>query len=112
MAHQEKCQEVSFEHIKSTDVIFVDIVTPKADAKITTIDVGDMLGFPGQVLARVDYENEILYGLTIQNATSFKRKLLWKYRMANAKQALSLMVASIKAGLRIEERRHAHALRA
>ncbi len=111
MAQKEKC-EVSFEHIKSTDVIFVDIVTPKEGARISTVDVGEMLGFPGQVLARMDSENEILYGLTIQNATAFKRRLLWKYRMANAKRALALMVASIKAGLRIEERRHAHALRA
>jgi hypothetical protein len=113
MAQKMKPEGITVEHVKSTDVMFVDLVEPKADVKITTIDIGENLGFPGQVLARVDYDNEVLYGLTIQNATSFKRKLLWKYRMASAKWALELMLASVKVGLCLEEKRpgHMHALR-
>jgi len=117
MAQKIRPEDVTVEHIKSSDLMFVDIKQPKEGAKITTIEVGEMLGFPGQILARVDYENEILYGLTIHNAKSFKRKLLWHYKMANAKRALSLVVAAIRAGLCIEEKgryahAHAHALQA
>lgn len=100
--------ELVFEHIKSRHVLFVDIEQPPEGSRITTIDVGEMLGFPGQILARIDYENEIFYGLTIQNATNFKRKLLWQYKMANAKRAIALLIAAIRAGLRIEERNPSH----
>lgn len=113
MAQKIKREDMTLEHNKSTDLMFVDIKIPAPGTKITTIDVGEMIGFPGQILARVDYENEVLYGLTIQNASSFKRKLLWRYGMASAKHALELVMASICAGLKIEERRpghvHAHA---
>lgn len=102
---------LTFEHIKSTDVLFVDVEQPAEGTRITTVDVGEMLGFPGQILARLDYENEILYGLTIQNATNFKRKLLWQYKMVNAKSAIELLVAAIRAGFCIEEQNPSHALR-
>jgi hypothetical protein len=108
MAQKIRPRDVTVEHVKSTDLMFVDVQQPKQGARITTVDVGEMLGFPGQVFARVDYENEILYGLTIHNASSFKRKLLWRYRMASAKHALSFMMAAIRTGLRIEEQRPGH----
>jgi hypothetical protein len=113
MAQKVRPEDVTVEHIKSTDLMFVDVAQPGKDAKITTVDVGEMLGFPGQILARVDFENEILYGLTIQHATNFKRKILWHYRMASFRRALALMLASIRTGLCVEEGRpeHMHALR-
>jgi hypothetical protein len=101
-------EQLVFEHIKSSDVLFVDVEQPPAGVRITTVDVGEMLGFPGQILARIDYEHEIFYGLTIQNATNFKRKLLWQYKMANAKRAIALLIPAIRAGLRIEERNPSH----
>jgi hypothetical protein len=103
MAQEISPADMMFEHIKSSDVLFVDIRKPAKGARITTVDVGEMLGFPGQILARLDYENEILYGLTIQNAGSFKRKLLWKYKMASLKSAIALVIAALRAGLCIEE---------
>lgn len=111
MAQKVKREDMTLDHNKSTDLLFVDLQKPTAGAKITTVEVGEVIGFPGQILARVDYDNEILYGLTIQNATSFKRNLLWRYRMASAKFALQLVVASIRAGLCIEKHHpgHAHA---
>lgn len=108
MAQKIRAKDVKVEHIKSTDLMFVDIAQPAKGARITTVDVGEMLGFPGQVLARIDYDNEILYGLTIQNASSFKRKLLWKYRMASVQRALELVMVSIRAGLCIEARSPVH----
>jgi hypothetical protein len=108
MAPKVKFQDVSFEHIKSSDVLFVDLQQPTEGARVTTVDVGEMMGFPGQILARIDYEREILYGLTIQNATSFRRRLLWRYKMASVKSAIALLLAAIGAGLFIEEKNPIH----
>lgn len=113
MAQKIKHDDITLDHNKSTDLLFVDLQHPHAGAKIATIEVGEVIGFPGQILARVDCETGILYGLTIQNASSFKRRLLWRYRMGSAKRAIALVVASIRAGLCIEKHHpdhvHAHA---
>lgn len=104
MTQQIEFEDVKCECIKSNDLLFVDVLEPAKGARVTIVDVGGMLGFPGQILARIDYDNEILYGLAIQNAGSFKRKLLWKYKMASLKSAIALLIVALKAGLSIERR--------
>ena len=56
---------------------------------VQVIDVGEMVGFPGQVLARVDGENGELYGLTIENFSKFRRKLMRQYQVKSAQGSLT-----------------------
>lgn len=85
-----------------TDVMFVDLCAASPTDRIDVVDVGDQVGFPGQIQVRVNLEKQILYGITIQKFSSFKRSLFWKYRMASVRHALLLLVISIRAGLRLE----------
>ena len=97
---------ITFQHVKSTDVLFVDIRPVEKGATITTLDVGAKLGFPGQVLARVDRDREMIYGLTIQNYSGFRRRLLWRYRMASMQRAIQLLIAAVRVGLCLDNRYH------
>jgi len=57
----------TFDHNPLTDVMFVDVRPLDKGAHISVVDIGDSLGFPGQVQLRVDLENEVVYGIIIQN---------------------------------------------
>ena len=103
LAEKEK---MTFEHIKSTDVLFVDVRAIDKDATITTLDVGALLGFPGQIYARVDRDREIIYGLTVQNYRGFRRRLLWRYRMASMHRAMQLIISAVRVGLCLDNRYH------
>lgn len=77
---------------------------PAPEVKSTLVDIGgSVLGFPGQIQARINREKEIFYGLTIQNFTGLKRKLQWRYHMLSIQSALRLLVLTLLAGLRIEQ---------
>jgi hypothetical protein len=102
--------EYKFEHNPLTDVMFVDIRPLEAGSIVETMDIGQEVGFPGQVQVRVDPDRQILYGLTIQNYTSFRRKLFWRYGMASVQRAIQLFVSMIIAGLRIEQNYRPHQL--
>lgn len=103
LAEEEK---ITLEHVKSTDLLFVDLRQADKEASITTLDVGAKLGFPGQIYARVDRDREIIYGLTIQNYSGFRRRLFWRYRMASMYRALQLMIASVRVGLCLDNHYH------
>jgi hypothetical protein len=94
-----------------TDVMFVDLRPIEEGSKVDVIDVGDQIGFSGQIQIRVDLEREIFYGLTIQNYTGFRKKLLWRYRMLSIQAALQFLITTIMVGLKIDRQsRHVHAL--
>jgi len=84
---------------RSTDVMHVDICFPHENTHVDVLDVGDCLGFPGQIVARVNLENRIVYGFTIQRFSAFKRTLLWQYRMASIQRALFLLLRTFRAGV-------------
>ena len=90
-----------------TDVMFVDLCDAAPDDLIDVVEVGDQVGFPGQIQVRVNREKQILYGITIQKFSRFKRSLFWKYRMASVRYALLLLVIALRAGLRLEPPRPA-----
>ncbi len=92
-------EEVNMEYDRLTDVMHVDMCSPSGGERIDVIDVGDKLGFPGQIIARVNIEERIIYGLTIQNFSAFRRKLFWKYKMASMHRALQLMINVLCAAL-------------
>jgi len=100
----------TFEHNSLTDVMFIDIRSPEKDEKVEVIDVGECVGFPGQVQVRVNTEKELFYGMTIQNFSGFKRTLQWRYRMFSVQNALKLFIMALLAGLRIEQMGHRPAL--
>ena len=89
-------------HEPHGDVMFIDLCEAGPSDRIDVVEVGEQVGFPGQIQARVNRENQVLYGITIQNFTSFKRKLFWHYRMASIRHAIFLLVISLRAGLWIE----------
>jgi hypothetical protein len=97
-------QEIRLVHERETDVMYVDLIQPSSDAQIDIFEVGEQLGFPGQLLVRVDRNNQALLGITIQRYSSFKRKLLWKYRMASVESALHLLVNSLSVALIIGDK--------
>jgi hypothetical protein len=89
-----------------TDVMFVDLAPLCEGSRICVIDVGDQVGFPGQIQVRVDLEQQTLHGLTIQNYSGFRRKLIWRYRMWSIQAALRFLISSLIAGLNIDQRNH------
>jgi len=99
-----EAQELKLVHERETDVMYVDLIQPASGAQIDVFEVGDQLGFPGQLLVRINRNNQALLGITIQGYSSFKRKLLWKYRMASAESALRLLVNSISVALVIGDK--------
>jgi hypothetical protein len=101
MALQEEVS-VRMEYNPYTDVMFVDVCPVPEGSTVEVYDVGDALGFPGQVQIRVDSKREVLYGMTIQNYVGFKRRLMWRYRMWSIQRALELLVATLRAGLGVD----------
>ncbi|MDR3763735.1 MAG: hypothetical protein P4M01_06525 [Acidobacteriota bacterium] len=97
---------VKLEHNTLTDVMYVDIQPLFEGSVVSVCEVGDSIGFPGQIQARFDADRGILYGLTIQNFSGFKRRLLWRYRMWSIQRALELLVATLKVGLGMDNHRN------
>jgi hypothetical protein len=95
-------QEIKMEYERHSDVMHVDLCFPSPGAHVDVVEVGEMLGFPGQIIARVDLEERKVYGLTIQNFSGFKWKLIWMYRMTSIRRALLLMLNSLRAAMCIE----------
>jgi hypothetical protein len=91
--------KITMDYDRPTDVMHVDFCTPANNDRVDVLDVGEQAGFPGQVVARVNLERRIFYGITIQNFSSFKRRLFWMYRMASIQRALELMLNMLRAGL-------------
>lgn len=87
---------------RHTDVMHVDIVEPTPSARINAVEVGNLLGFDGRVIARVGDDGQ-LYGLTVLQFTSVKRTLRLRYRVFAWKRALQLFIAAILAGRKIVE---------
>jgi hypothetical protein len=105
--------EIKTEYDRLTDVMHVDLCFPPTDAeRVDVIDVGEQLGFPGQIVARVDMERRIIYGLTIQNFSGFKWRFFWRYRMASIQRALQFMLKVLRAGLWIDRNNRPAALHA
>jgi hypothetical protein len=90
--------KITMDYDRNTDVMFLDLCGEPPHARIEVFDIGDHVGFPGQVLARVDAENGMVYGITIQRYSAFKHKLMWGYRMASIRRALQLFVNTLVAG--------------
>lgn len=95
---------IHLQHNRLTDVMFVDLLPLEEGSNVTVIDIGEEIGFPGQIQVRVDNERQIFYGLTIQNYSGFRRKILWQYRMWSMQRAITLLVYTLIAGLGIDRR--------
>jgi hypothetical protein len=101
---------LTFEYNSVTNVMFIDLCAVQSGDKVEVVEVGECLGFPGQIQARVNRDKEVFYGLTIQNYSGLKRKLQWQYRMFSIQSALRLLVLTLLAGLRIDQSSHRPAL--
>jgi hypothetical protein len=101
---------LTFEHNSVTDVMFIDLCPMQSGDNVEVVEVGEHLGFPGQIQARVNREKEVFYGLTIQNYSGLKRKLQWQYRMFSIQRALRFLVLTLLVGLRIDQSAHRPAL--
>jgi hypothetical protein len=97
---------IKLNHERHTDVMYVDVCFPEDGACVDVIEVGEELGFPGMVQARVDLKQQIVYGLTIQNFTSFQRKMRWHFRIWSIAQMLELVVRTLRAGLGLDHSRN------
>ncbi len=97
-------KEMKLIHEHHSDVVHVILCEAPAGARIDTISIGDRVGFPGLITARVDAERGILYGINIENFTAFKRKVRWQNHMLSLRKALELIVHTLQAGLCIEHK--------
>jgi hypothetical protein len=104
---KDRQMKFTLEHNPFTDVMFVDLLPLESESKVEVIELGHVLGFPGQIQARVDRQKQIFYGMTIQNYSGFRSTLLWRYRMWSVQRAIQLLVTTIIAGLGIDRSRHA-----
>lgn len=107
---EENSVRLNFKYNDLTDVMFVDLLPLEDNSRVVVIDIGDQLGFGGQLQVRVDLQNQIFYGLTIQNYSGFRRKLLWKYGMWSIQNALRLLVITLMAGLSLDRHSNHSAL--
>jgi hypothetical protein len=94
--------KITMDYDRLTNVMHVDFCAPLENERVDVMDVGEEVGFPGQVVVRVNMDKRVVYGLTIQNFSAFKRKLFWMYRMASIQCALELMLKTLRAGLWID----------
>lgn len=87
--------EMKFTYRRNTDVAYVDIAEPLEHAEIEVREIGEQVGFPGQVLARFDAQTGQLYGLTFQRWSAMRRTLMWRHRTFMARKVLNELVAKI-----------------
>lgn len=99
-------EALMFEHNKYTDAMFVTVREPGQNAKISVVDVGEILGLPGQVQARIDAANGAVLGLTIQNYAGFRKRLFWRYKMIAVEEAVKFLIATLRANLCIDREYH------
>lgn len=101
---ETKEMTIHLQHEAHTDVMYADLCVPSPDADIQVIDIGRPFSFPeGQVLARFDEKNEVVLGLIIHDYHSFRRRLVWKYRMASATRGIQFLVNAARLSMQ-----HAH----
>lgn len=88
--------KTQLEHDKLTDVAFIDVCEPTANARIEVIDVTEFLGLKSQVLARMDCESGDLLGLIIQDYSAFRREIRLKYVAFAVDRIIDLIVGKVK----------------
>jgi hypothetical protein len=86
-------------HERHTDVMHIDLLDAPPDARVDVVEVGADIGFPGQLLVRVDRDSRTMLGITILQFSSFQRRLRWTYRIASVQKALLLLVNLLRAGM-------------
>jgi uncharacterized protein YuzE len=86
---------MTFTYRRNTDIAHIDIAEPSPGAAIEVKEVGEEVGFPGQVLIRFDAETGKLYGLTFQRWSAIKRTLMWRHRTLIVKNAVNDLVSTI-----------------
>ena len=106
----QETMNINLQYNELTDVMFVDILPIADDSHVDVIDIGEKMGFSGQIQIRVDMDKQIFYGLTIQNYSGFKRKLMWRYRMWSIQSALRFLITILLAGLNVERNGQRHVL--
>lgn len=85
--------KVHLQHESHTDVMYADLCSPASDADIEVIDIGIPFSFPeGQVLARFDNKNVVVLGLIIHDYRSFRRRLIWKYRVTSVARGIQFLI--------------------
>ena len=95
-------QDITVHHERNTDVLWVDFAPTPENAEVEVIDVGEDLGFHGQILARVDCKERVLLGLIIQNSSDFMKRLTHEYRMKSSDRGVSLLAATLRVGFQLQ----------
>jgi hypothetical protein len=80
---------------KYSDVMYLEMATTPDDAAIETVEVGESVGFPGQIVVRVDSRSGVLYGVTIERFSAVKRQLVRDERKKNIQAAIRELIERI-----------------
>jgi hypothetical protein len=102
----DMAEALTLEHERNTDVMFADVRQPLPNVRIDVMDIGEIIGFPGQVHVRVQRAGDetVLLGLIIQNYSAFKKRVARRYRIISVRHAILLLVEALAAAFRIEHR--------
>jgi ribosome-associated translation inhibitor RaiA len=86
---------------KYADVMFVDFTETPKHADVDTFELGEQVGFPGQIVVRFNAESGDVYGVIIERYSAVEKKLKREAAKRNAKQALKQLVELILEALEI-----------
>jgi hypothetical protein len=92
----DKTMKPHFEVDKTTNVAYLDVAQADPDAKIRVIEVSIQLGLRSRVLARVDFDNQKMLGLIIEDYKAFKREIRLKYFAWRVERIAELLLCSIR----------------
>ena len=104
----DMASQIKVEHNTLTDVAFIDLAEVMPGDCVEIVDIGAQLDFAGQLQIRINREKEIVYGLTIQNYSGFRRRLKLRYGIWSFRRAIRLLISTLLAGLRIDQNTHPH----
>ena len=96
--NSERCD---MEYDKFGDVMYLEVTPTPATANIDTVEIGTNVGFPDQIVARVDAATGEVYGIIIERYSAVISKLERDMAVHNVKQVLCQLVEQIKALLAV-----------
>jgi hypothetical protein len=85
---------------KRVDTLFVELQETPVGVSVAIVQIGEEVGFPGQIVARVDPETHVIYGVVIEKWSRIDRQLTNAKAKEDAKLALQQLIQKIMDALR------------
>jgi hypothetical protein len=93
-------ENVKASYEKYSDVMFVELAETPRGVGIDTVEVGESVGFPGQIVARFNAETGEVYGFVIERYSCVEKKLKREQAIRSARLALENLLQRIVEALK------------